>query len=261
MKKNRFRQLIDEGGTPVGHMLMEFNTRGMAQILEVAGVDFAVMDMEHGSFTIVDVANMVSWFKATALAPFVRVSKLQYHRISCIMDAGVLGVVAANVEGAAEARSIVDAVKYPPEGGRGFYYGGASTDFRMGDAGEYIRESNENTTVICMIESPEGVNNVEEIAATRRVDGLWVGHWDLSQYMGIPGEFHDKRFLDAIARIIESAATNGLQTIIQPGSRDQLEDFVKLGFSIISYGGDFYLYRDALTAAVAEVRKVVGQGG
>ena len=257
MKQNRFKKLIDEGKTPVGHMLIEFNTRGMAQILEVAGIDFAVIDMEHGSFTIADVANMVSWLKATPVAPFVRVAQIQYHLIARVMDAGALGVVAPNVKNAAEARSIVDAVKYSPEGKRGFHYGGASTDFRMGDANEYIRQSNENTTVICMIESPEGVDNVEEISATPGVDALWVGHWDLSQYMGIPGQFHDERFLDAIKQVIDSAEKNGLQTIIQPGSMTQLEKFIQLGFNIISYGGDFYIYKDALTEAVVKVRKII----
>lgn len=259
MKANRFKKLLDDGKIPVGHMLIEFNTRGIAQILEVAGVDFTVIDMEHGSFTIADAANMVSWLKATRVAPFVRVPQIQYHLIARIMDTGALGVVAPNVKNADEARSIVNAVKYPPLGKRGFHYGGASTDFRMGDANEYIRQSNENTTIVCMIESPEGVANIEAIVATTGVNALWVGHWDLSQYMGIPGKFHDKRFLDAIKRIIDSAGEKGLPTIIQPGSVAQLHEFVDLGFNLFSYGGDFYLYKDALTKAVAEVRKVIGK--
>ena len=105
MKPNRFKQLLREGITPIGHMLSEFRTRGIAQILAVAGVDFVVIDMEHGSFTLSETADMIAWLKATPVAPFVRVPEVQYHHIARVMDAGALGVVAPNVKSAAEARA------------------------------------------------------------------------------------------------------------------------------------------------------------
>ena len=239
-------------------MLIEFSSRGMAQILEAAGVDFAVIDMEHGAFTISDVADMVAWLKATPVAPFVRIPQMQYHFVARALDAGVLGVVAPNVQNSAEARALVDAAKYPPLGKRGFCFGGANSDFRFGDPGEYIQYSNENTTVICMIESPQGVDNVEEIATTPGVDALWVGHWDLTQYMGIRGQFHDEKFLYAVKRVVDTAKKHGMPAIIQPGNITQLQQFMDIGFNVFSWNGDFYVYKDALTQAIADVRKVTG---
>ena len=258
MKPNRFKQLLAQSKMPVGHMLIEFSSRGMAQILEVAGVDFAVIDMEHGSFTIGDVADMAAWLKATPVAPFVRIPQVQYHFVARVLDAGVLGVVAPNVQNSAEARALVDAAKYPPLGKRGFCFGGTTSDFRFGDPNEYIQYSNENTTVICMIESPQGVDNVEGIATTPGVDALWVGHWDLAQYMGIPGQFHNEEFLYAVERVIETARKHDLPAIIQLGDMTQLQQFLEIGFNVISWNGDFYVYKDALTRAIAEVRKKIG---
>jgi 2-dehydro-3-deoxyglucarate aldolase/4-hydroxy-2-oxoheptanedioate aldolase len=258
LKPNRFKQLVGNGQIPVGHMLIEFASRGVAQILEVAGVDFAVVDMEHGSFTISDLADMTGWLKATHVAPFVRVPEAHYHLIARALDAGVLGVVVPNVQSGAQARTVVDAARYPPLGRRGFHFGGASSDFRSGDPEEYVRYANENTTVICMIESPEGVDSVGAIAATPGVDALWVGHWDLTQYMGIRGQFRDAGFLDSVRQVLDAAHKHGLAAIIQPGDTSQLEEFAAMGFNAISYGGDFCLYRDALTQAVADVRRATG---
>ena len=259
MKLNRFKELLAQGKTPIGHMLIEFHTRGMAQILEVAGVDFAVMDMEHGSFTIGDVADMVAWLKATRVAPFVRIPQVQYHFVARALDAGVLGIVAPNVQTAGEARALMDAAKYPPLGKRGFCFGGANSDFRFGDPGEYVEYSNKNTAVICMIESPQGVDNVEGIAATAGVDALWVGHWDLTQYMGILGEFDDGRFLDAVKRVIGAARRHGLPAIIQPGNITELRRLAEMGFNVFSWNGDFYVYKQALVQAIGDVRQVIGE--
>ena len=77
MKPNRLKQMLAEGKVPVGHMVLEFGTRGMPQMLEAAGVDFVVVDTEHSGFTSSDIADMMAWFKATTVAPFVRIPQIQ----------------------------------------------------------------------------------------------------------------------------------------------------------------------------------------
>lgn len=259
MRPNRFKELLGQGKMPVGHMLGEFSSRGVARILEAAGVDFAVLDMEHGAFTLAELADIVAWLKATPVTPFVRVAQPQYHLIARALDVGAMGISVPNVKSAAEARTVVDAARYPPLGKRGLHFSGASSDFEPMEGSRHIEWSNENITVICMIESPEGVDDVEGIAATPGVDALWVGQWDLTQYLGIPGDFHDKRFLDAAKKVVDAAARHGQASIIQPGDLTQLREFLKLGFSVMSCGIDFAVYREALTKAIIDVRKEVGR--
>ena len=112
MKPNRFKQILAEGKVPVGHMVMEFGTRGMPKILEAAGLDFVVVDMEHTGFTSANIADMMAWFKATPIAPFVRIPQAQYHFVARTLDVGALGIMVPNVQSAAQARAIVDAAKY-----------------------------------------------------------------------------------------------------------------------------------------------------
>ena len=206
MKPNRFKQVVAEGRIPVGHMIMEFGTRGIAKILEAAGVDFVVIDMEHTGFDSERIADLMAWFKATPVAPFVRVPQGFYHFLARTMDAGALGVMVANVETGEQARSIVDAVKYAPLGARGVALSVAHTDYTAPPAADYFAESNANTTVICLIESAKGIANLDAIAGTPGVDVLWVGHYDLTQSMGIPGQFQHPRFLEAIRAVIDDRA-------------------------------------------------------
>ncbi len=245
---------------PVGHMIMEFGTRGMAKILEAAGIDFVIIDMEHTGFDMDRVADLIAWLKATSIAPFVRVPQNLYHFIARCMDAGALGVMIANVQSAEEAKRVVDAAKYAPLGGRGLGLGTAHNDFVMPAVDDYLRESNRNTTVICQIESVAGVANAEAIARTEGVDVLWVGHYDLTQSMGIPGQLQHPEFLDALQRVIEAARKSDKLAAIQPGNLEQAQQWVTMGFQVISFGIDFAVYRDALRSSVAELRTRAAKG-
>jgi len=255
MKNNRFREALAAGRMPIGHMVWEFGTRGMAKILESADLDFVIYDMEHSGFGMERIFDLIAYAKACSFAPMVRVPQAQYHFLARVMDAGALGVMIANVESAEQAKMIVDAVKYAPLGNRGVGIGTAHTDFLPLPAVEYFRESNESTVVICQIESPAGVKNAEAIAATPGVDLLWVGHFDLSQSMGIPAQFQHPDFLAALSTVIAAGKKHGCRLGIQPGNMEQAEQWMGLGFDVISWSADSALYRQALVSAVADLRQ------
>src|SRR5437016_2489070 len=254
MKPNRFRQVVKEGRIPLGTMVWEFGTRGLPKILEAADLDFVLIDMEHSTFDGERVADLLALFKATPIAPFVRVPQRLYHFIARALDAGALGVMVANVETAEEAQEIVNAAKYAPMGHRGVGLGSAHTDFVVPDPPAYFREANENTTVIAMIESPRGLENAEAIAATAGVDVLWVGHFDLTQAMGIPSQFHHPDFLRAIRHVISAAGKHGKIAAINPTRPEQAEEWIAAGFKAISWSNDSTVYRTALSSAIQSLR-------
>ncbi|MGH9662184.1 MAG: HpcH/HpaI aldolase family protein [Bryobacteraceae bacterium] len=258
MKPNRFRQVVAEGKIPVGHMLWEFGSRGVAKILESTGIDFVLIDMEHTGFDSERVADLVAWFKATPIAPMVRVPQNLYHFLARTMDAGALGVMVANVESGEQARQIVQAVKYAPLGNRGVGLGGSHTDYVVPDPVAYFKESNQSSVIICQIESTRGLANLDAIAHTDGVDVLWVGHFDLTQSMGIPGQFQNPQFLDAVRSVVAAAKRHGKLAGIQPGNLAQADEWLKLGFNVISWGSDIAVYREALRGAVRTLRERIG---
>lgn len=255
MKSNRYRDAIAAGRIPIGHMVWEFGTRGIAKIADSLDLDFVIYDMEHSNFGIERVADLLAWSKAASFAPIVRVPQLQYHFLARVMDAGALGVMIGNVQTPEEARAIVDAVKFAPMGKRGVGLGTAHTDFVVPDPRQYFTEINASSIVICQIESPIGVANVEKIVATPGVDNVWVGHFDLSQSMGIPGEFQHPDFIAAVKAVTAAAAKHGKRAGIQPGSIEQAQAWMALGFNVISWGADSAVYRQAMVAGLAELRR------
>jgi 2-keto-3-deoxy-L-rhamnonate aldolase RhmA len=137
--------------------------------------------------------------------------------------------------------------------------GNAHTDFKTVNPAEQMAYSNRNTTIICQIESVEGLENLEAIATTPGVDVLWVGHFDLTNSQGIPGQFHDPRFLDALKLVVDTCRKHGLGAGIQPGNLAQAQEWMEMGFNVISYSGDFMVYAAAMKEAVDGVRKLAGR--
>jgi 2-keto-3-deoxy-L-rhamnonate aldolase RhmA len=259
MKAHRFNEKRAAGEVPVGHMILEFGSRSMAQVADGAGLDFVVIDTEHSAFSVSQVADLVAWFKVTTVAPFVRIPQIHYHFIARTLDFGALGVMVPNVKNAAEAKAIVDAAKYGPLGQRGVMLGNSNTDFQGVNPPEFLEYANQNTTIICQIESVEGMENLEAIAATPGVDVLWVGHFDLTQSMGIPGQFHNPQFRDHLAKVVEVANGHGLGAGIQPANLEQAQEWMEIGYNVISYSGDFSVYAAALSQAVEGVRELASR--
>jgi 2-dehydro-3-deoxyglucarate aldolase/4-hydroxy-2-oxoheptanedioate aldolase len=256
VKENRFQRVLRDGGLPTGHMVMEFGSRGLAKILESADLDFVVIDMEHTGFDSERVADLIAWFKATEIAPFVRVPQGLYHFVARTLDAGALGIMVGNVETGEQAKAIVNAAKYAPMGNRGVGLGTAHTDYLPRDPREYFEYANRNTTVICQIESTTGLRNLDAIATTNGVDVLWVGHYDLTQSMGIPGRFDHPEFQSALQAVVDSARRHGKLAAIQPGDREQAEIWLRAGFQILSWTTDIALYRAALQRDIADLKKL-----
>jgi 2-dehydro-3-deoxyglucarate aldolase/4-hydroxy-2-oxoheptanedioate aldolase len=257
MKANRLREALQQGRVPLGHMVWEFSTRGMATILDSVDLDFVLFDMEHSGIEMERIFDLIAWSKAASFAPCVRVPQAQYHFLARVMDAGALGVMVANVESAVQAREIVRAVKYAPLGQRGVGLGCAHTDYVVPPPVEYFAESNANSVVICQIESERGVEQADAIAAVEGVDILWIGHFDLSQSMGLPGQFHHPRFVEAFRHVATVTKRQGKGFGAQPGTLAQAEEWRALGVNVISWNVDVAVYRQALTQGVQQLRELL----
>ena len=244
----------------VGHFIVEFATPGIGHLMKNAGCDFVLFDMEHSGFSLETVKAAVRYMEAADLPMIVRAPSKHYDHIARVLDMGAEGVMVPMVNSAEEARAIVDCVKYTPDGHRGVALGIAHDGYKGGAVLEQLAKANQRTTVFAQIETAEGVENVEEIAALPGIDCLWVGHFDLSASLGIPGEFENKTFTDAVDRTIAAAHANGkvagrLVPTVETGVA-----LHKIGFDLICYSGDVWMFGQALSAAVAGIREGAASG-
>src|SRR5579872_4516227 len=203
------RDRLRQDGRAHGCMVMEFLTPGMPAIIAATGAAFALFDMEHTGATLEMMKSMVAGCRGIGLAPLVRVPRGEYHFIARSLDIGAHGVMVPMVGSAAEAAHIAACAHYPPAGRRGAAFGVAHDDYRASDPATAMARATERTLMIAQIETVDGLRDVEAIAATPGIDVVWLGHFDLSNFMGIPGEFQHPEFLAAVHRTVTAARAHG----------------------------------------------------
>jgi 2-dehydro-3-deoxyglucarate aldolase/4-hydroxy-2-oxoheptanedioate aldolase len=251
------RQLAASRELKVGNFIVEFATPGIGHILKAAGMDFAFFDMEHSGFSFETLKSAVRYFEAAGVPTIVRVPALENDMLARACDMGAEGLLAPMISTPEQAKAMVDSVKYFPAGKRGVGLQMAHDNYRAAPVAEALDAANQRTCVVCLIETAEGAENVEKIAAVPGVDGLWVGHFDLSVSLGIPGEFSHPKFLAAMDGIIAAAKKHNRFLGRLVPNVEQGIGFYKQGFDFICYSGDIWVLRDGLAAAGKAIREGV----
>jgi 2-keto-3-deoxy-L-rhamnonate aldolase RhmA len=209
MTRQGLKELAQTKTPKLGHFIVEFATPGIGHILKSAGCDFVLFDLEHSGFGFETVKSAIRYFEAADLPVIVRVPSKEYNHIARAMDMGAEGLMLPMVGNVDEARHILNSMKYTPDGGRGVALQVSHDRYRPGPVMDKFIAANRRSTFFCQIETAEGVENAEAIAALPGVDCLWVGHFDLSVSLGVPGEFNAKTVTDAIARVCEATRKHG----------------------------------------------------
>jgi len=238
----------------LGHFIVEFATPGIGHIMKSAGCEFALFDLEHSGFGFETVKSAIRYFEAAGVAPIVRVPSKEYHHIARACDMGAEGLMVPMVGTAAEAKSIADSMKYHPAGKRGVALQVAHDRYRSGAVTDKLKAANEFTTLFCQIETAEGVANADAIAAVDGVDCLWVGHFDLSVSLGIPGQFDHPKFKESIEKVVAATRKRKKALGRLVPTVDQGVAFFAQGFDFICYSGDVWVLHNALAEAIAALR-------
>ncbi len=253
MPKRTIRQRVMAGDVVNGVMVFEMFTPGVARIAQLAGAEYVLYDLEHTGLSIETLKMLVATCDAARIVPMARLPRGEYHLLAPALDVGVHGVMIPMVESVAQARSIVDSTRYPPMGRRGAAFGFAHDGYQAGDVRSKIRALNARNLVIAQIETERGLANVEEIASVLGIDVLWVGHFDLTNFLGIPGEFKNPVYLKALKRIVSVARAHKKGLGFMAGDATWYADYKKMGFNMLAAGTDQAILAQGW-------RQILGQG-
>jgi 2-keto-3-deoxy-L-rhamnonate aldolase RhmA len=254
MRENRVKRAIAAGGTAFGTMVMEFNTSGIGRLAAEAGADFVIFDQEHTGWSVETIRALVATSRSAELGAFVRVPATQYHLIARVLDVGAHGLMIPMVETEEQARLVVQSAKYPPFGRRGAGFGLSHDDYRDEDILVTMQQSNDEGLIIAQIETALGVENVDRIAAVEGVDVLWIGHFDLTNSLGIPGQFQHSDYLRSVDRVLAACAKHGKTPGMMVSSVEWGQELLSQGFRILAYWGDLWLYKQALSQGLSGLR-------
>ena len=253
--QNHALHQLRAGKLAVGMGVNIARTVNIAQICKTAGFDWLFVDCEHSSMDLDMAAQVSAASLAVGITPVVRVPGLEHWHASRVLDNGAQGITFPHVDNAEQAQRAANACRYPPIGKRSMGGGLQQLGFASMPVGEAARIVNEETLVVVMIESPEGVKNCEEIAAVKGVDALLIGTNDFCFECGIPGQFNDPKVADAYKRVIAACRKHGKF----PGmggmyTAELLERHINMGVQLVLSGSDFSLLLAAATQRAGLVK-------
>jgi 4-hydroxy-2-oxoheptanedioate aldolase len=248
---NAAKQRLLNGDIALGLGLWLARTPYIARIAKETGHDWLYIDMEHSGMSIETALDICAAALDAGVAPIVRVPGHEHFHASRVLDGGAMGIQVPHVNTAEAARRAVINCKFPPIGHRSMWGTCPQVGFQPIPADEMARILNENTLVSVMIETPEAVDNLEEIAAVDGVDVVHIGTNDLLAEMGLHGQFDHPKVEEAYRRLTRACKANG-KFAGMGGIRDikLMQKYIKMGVRWLTSSNDLaYLVAGATERA------------
>jgi 2-keto-3-deoxy-L-rhamnonate aldolase RhmA len=256
MPRNLVKETLASNGVAAGTVVAEFGTTGIARIVKSAGAEFIFLDAEHNGWTTETLRTLLATVRRTELVPIVRVPTLEYSAIARTLDLGAMGIIVPYIESADQAHRLVEFARYPPNGRRGATFGLASDDYEdVSRLDVALQERDDETLLVALVESAEGIRNVDSIAAVDGIDVVWIGQFDLTVSFGRPGDFADPRYVRSVADLLEACRSHGKAAGFTATSEADAEEAVRAGFRCIAYSLDVRIYKQALKEGIASIRR------
>lgn len=222
------------------------------QLVLSVGPDFLWMDTEHSPYGANDFGLVPILARQQGCMPMIRVAGIDSSQIKKALDAGASSIMVPQVNNAEEARAVVRAAKYPPEGARGVspgwtFYMNVSWD-------DYLPHANKETCVVVQVESIEGMENVEAIAAVDGVDVVFAGPMDLSAVFGVIGNTGDAKVQSFLADFPKRVASQGKAAGVTTGSTSEGQLRYQQGYRFMSFGNLLFSGMTGLAQTLKELR-------
>jgi 4-hydroxy-2-oxoheptanedioate aldolase len=250
MVASGFRERLAGREFLLGSFGIELSGGAVPHALAQSGFDLLIIDTEHSSFSLEQVANQVAACRAAGIASVVRVADNSRSSITRVADIWPDGIMFPGVESVVEARAIVAAAKYSPTGQRGVC---PMVQYSALPPAERYAILNERLALILQVEGASALEEAPGIAEVDGVDALFVGTYDLSQSLGIPGQLNDPRVFEAGRRLREALpASTALGVYVQ--SAEAAHQWLAAGVSLVAFATDGQLFLAACHDAAASVR-------
>ncbi len=234
-----------EGGQKAIGTFIELGGELAIECLAYTGLDFFIIDQEHGPFDISETMGFLRAAEKSNITPLVRVKDISRPSILKNLDIGAKGLIVPNVESLDQVKDLIEWAKYTPMGKRGYFLarpsGYGNEDYAK-DMNNYFKVSNQETLLIPQCETLGALNKIEEIVALEGVDGIFIGPFDLSIAMGMPAKFMENEFKSAINRVLKACKDNNKFCFIFTTDQKTGQDYLNLGFDAVAVGTDASYY-------------------
>ena len=231
-------------GEPLLGCFLTWSVQGVPEILSLAKFDFIVIDAEHGFFSIESIESMIRASDGAGLPAIVRVPSCPAAEVGRSLDAGASGILYPRAESADVVRLGLEAAKYPPQGKRGLA-GVRANRYGTVPLDRAVREANTSTLIVVQIETAGALADLDAISRVEGADVLFVGPNDLTQALGIPGQYADPGYRRELARIADAARAAGKTAGIMLGKADQIPALRDMGYRFFTMSDRALMFESA----------------
>lgn len=219
-----------------------------------AGFDFVILDMEHGPVSFSELQHLIRGAEAAGAVPVVRTGDASEVAISKALDLGAKGVQVPQIQSASEAKAVVKAAKYFPQGERGVCRFVRAAGYSSTPRGEYFAQANE-ALIILQVEGVQVLNQLDSILSVEGLDILFIGPYDLSQSLGVPGQVAHPSVIETITGITRQAKKAGVVTGVFCDTLEAAALWRSAGIQYLSYSVDVGVFTDACRNIIANLKK------
>ncbi|HBR02051.1 MAG TPA: hypothetical protein DD738_05520 [Ruminiclostridium sp.] len=253
---SNIKQRLRNGESIIGTMITTFDNPDIVKILKVCGFDLFMIDCEHGGFDYSKVAALLGMGRAMDIAGFVRVPEAKREVVLKYMEMGADGLMLPNCETAEQAKALLTYSKYYPMGSRGVSLLRGHTGYeKIPSATEYMEKANNETVIMCQIESPTGVDNIGKILDLDGVDAAFIGPNDLSQSYGLMGQFNHPTVVNAIETVIAAAKQRGkFSGIHMTGAPAAVRAWMEKGMALNLWSNDVTMMMNNAREGLAHLK-------
>jgi 4-hydroxy-2-oxoheptanedioate aldolase len=230
----------------------------VADIIATAGLDFVIIDAEHGPISYETAQRMVMACESHDISPVMRVGKIDEVSISRALDIGIHGLQIPHISTAENAKKFVKFAKYSPIGVRGFSPYTKAGLYDVTTSAKLPKIANDNVLLIANIEGKEGIKNIEAISKVEHIDVLFIGLFDLSNSLGIPGDVENPKVIEELKKTIKIVKKSGKKIGSIATNKKMLEQFIRFGVDYITYSVDSGVIKEAYTEVVGVFKRARG---
>lgn len=231
-----FNELLREKKKLIGS-IVHIPATELVEILGYAGYHMVMIDTEHTPFGMETAQQLILAAQAVDMCPIVRVSEITEATVKKALDAGASGVIFPDIATVEQARKAVSYAKYAPLGTRGACLNVRGARYSLAGK-EHFSKANENTSAIFLVESQEGLENMDEILEVKGVDAVFLGPYDLSVSMGLAGMVHDERVMDVLKQMMERSHAHGIPVGIYERDLEFAGEWLRMGMDYVFYETD-----------------------
>jgi len=254
LKKNNLKEVLKEGKNVFGPF-MKFTDPAAVEIMGFAGFDFVIIDAEHGPISMQSAQNMIRSAETANITPIIRVSSNDEALILRALDIGAQGIEIPQINSKSQAIKAVKSVKYSPQGERGVCRYVRAANYSSMDKFEYFKSANEETMIIAHIEGVEGINNLDEILSVPGIDVIFIGPYDLSQSLGIPGQVNHSLVVEKMKEVVLKCKQNKIAVGTFADDIKTAKSWVSLGVQYMAFSVDVGILYNASKNIVNEMKK------